>query len=327
MTGIIKLTLAGINTGPFNLYSNIDGYISAFAVNITRAQLLTGYPTDAIPSLTTIIRIMSIGDCTNYIDVPLPNCLLIGTGVITIPPPTTTTTTTLPLTTTTTSTSTSTSTTTTTVIPTTTTTSSSTSTTTSTTTVIPTTTTTTTMAVINCGSSSSFSGGISYPTTQSVILGTTTGNTSLLYDAQSVPDRFIVEWNSSVVIDTGYRGGASYDFGGGSRLSFTNSLNGQFDPITLTSYPDLTNFPDDGYPRILGSGLGSTSFLKDLANDTSVIIKIYAPMEGTVWSYTLNCPGVSPTTTSTTTTLIPTTTTTTTPVVLDCTLAGTAIEQ
>lgn len=282
MTGIIKLTLAGIDTGPFNLYSNIDGYISAFAVNITKAQLLAGYPTDAIPNLTTIIRIMSIGDCTNYIDVPLPTCLLIGTGVITIPPPTTTTTTTLPLTTTSTS----------------------------------TTTTTTTMAVINCGSSSSFSGGISYPTTQSVILGTTTGNTSLLYNAQSVPDRFIVEWNSSVVIDTGYRGGASYDFGGGSRLSFTNSLNGQFDPITLTSYPDLTNFPDDGYPRILGSGLGSTSFLKDLTNDTYVIIKIYAPMEGTVWSYTLNCPGVSPTTT-----------TTTTPIVLDCTLAGTAIEQ
>lgn len=317
MTGVITLTIASTDTGPFDLYSNINGYISAFAVNITRTQLLTGYPTDAIPNLTTIIRIMSIGNCTNYIDVHLPTCLLIGTGVITIPPPTTTTTTTLPLTTTT-STSTST---------TTTTTSSSTSTTTSTTTVIPITTTTTTTVVINCGSSSSFSGGISYPTTQSVILGTTTGNTSLLYNAQSVPDRFIVEWNSSVVIDTGYRGGASYDFGGGSRLSFTNSLNGQFDPITLTSYPDLTNFPDDGYPRILGSGLGLTSFLKDLTNDTYVIIKIYAPMDGTVWSYTLNCPGVSPTTTSTTTTLIPTTTTTTTPIVLDCTLAGTAIEQ
>lgn len=306
MTGIITLNIAGTDTGPFNLYSNINGYISAFAVNITRAQLLTGYSTDAIPDFATIIRIMSIGNCNNYIDVPIPTCLLIGTGVITIPPPTTTTTTTLPLTTTT---------------------STSTSTSTTTTTVIPTTTTTTTTAVINCGSSSSFSGGISYPTTQSVILGTTTGNTSLLYNAQSVPDRFIVEWNSSVVIDTGYRGGASYDFGGGSRLSFTNSLNGQFDPITLTSYPDLTNFPDDGYPRILGSGLGSASFLKDLTNDTYVIIKIYAPMDGTVWSYTLNCPGVSPTTTSTTTTLIPTTTTTTTPIVLDCTLAGTAIEQ
>lgn len=96
MTGIITLNIAGTDTGPFNLYSNIGGYISAFAVNITKAQLLAGYVTDAIPNGTTIIRIMSVGDCTNYIDVPTPNCLLIGTGVITIPP-TTTTTTTLPI--------------------------------------------------------------------------------------------------------------------------------------------------------------------------------------------------------------------------------------
>ena len=72
MTGIIKLTLAGINTGPFNLYSNINGYISAFAVNITRAQLLTGYPTDAIPDLTTIIRVRSVGVCENYTDIVVP---------------------------------------------------------------------------------------------------------------------------------------------------------------------------------------------------------------------------------------------------------------
>ena len=72
MTGIITLTLAGTDTGPFNLYSNIDGYISAFAVNITRSQLITGYPTDTIPNLTTIVRIISTGDCTNYIEVVVP---------------------------------------------------------------------------------------------------------------------------------------------------------------------------------------------------------------------------------------------------------------
>lgn len=72
MTGIITLNIAGTDTGPFNLYSNIGGYISAFAVNITKAQLLAGYVTDAIPNGTTIIRIMSVGDCTNYIDVVVP---------------------------------------------------------------------------------------------------------------------------------------------------------------------------------------------------------------------------------------------------------------
>ena len=199
--------------------------------------------------------------------------------------------------------------------PTTTTTSTSTTTTTS-----STTTTTTTIAVINCGESSSFSGGVSYPTTQSVTLGTDTGTVVLDYNAQSVPDRFIVEWNSSIVIDTGYRGSSVYDFGGGSRSAFTSSLTGLTDPITLNVYPDLATYPDDGYPRIVGLGLGTTSFVKNLATDTFAIIKVYAPMSSTVWSYQMNCPSTTTTTTSTTssstttttTTAEPTTTTTTT---------------
>jgi hypothetical protein len=44
MTGI-TLVVAGSDTGPFNLYSNADGYLSAFASNVTRAQLLAGYIT------------------------------------------------------------------------------------------------------------------------------------------------------------------------------------------------------------------------------------------------------------------------------------------
>jgi len=72
MTGIITLNLAGVDSGPFNLFSNVNGYTSAFAVNITRAQLIAGYPTDAIPNGTTIIRIISIGACPNYIDIVVP---------------------------------------------------------------------------------------------------------------------------------------------------------------------------------------------------------------------------------------------------------------
>lgn len=72
MTGIITLNIAGTDTGNFNLYSNIGGYVSAFAVNITRLQLLAGYVTDAIPNGTTIIRILSVGSCTNYIDIIVP---------------------------------------------------------------------------------------------------------------------------------------------------------------------------------------------------------------------------------------------------------------
>jgi len=72
MTAVITLTLAGADTGPFNLYSNVDGYISAFANNITRDQLLAGYATDALPDFTTIVKIKSIGECLNSVNVIVP---------------------------------------------------------------------------------------------------------------------------------------------------------------------------------------------------------------------------------------------------------------
>ena len=72
MTGIITLTSAGIMTGPFNIYSNVDGYLSAFESNLTKTQLLNGYPSNYIPNGTTIIRISSTGACFNYIDIVVP---------------------------------------------------------------------------------------------------------------------------------------------------------------------------------------------------------------------------------------------------------------
>jgi hypothetical protein len=64
----ITLTSAGVDAGPFNLYSNVDGFVSAFATNISRATLLAGYSVTA-PAGTTTVRIISIGVCTNFIDV------------------------------------------------------------------------------------------------------------------------------------------------------------------------------------------------------------------------------------------------------------------
>jgi hypothetical protein len=229
---------------------------------------------------------------------------------------TSSTTTTTSSTTTTTSTS-STTTTTTTAIPvtTTTTSSSSSTTTTTTTTGTPTTTTTTTTSLppVACGVASSYSGAEGYPITQSVTLGSTTGTVDYSFDAYSVPDRFIVRWNSNVVIDTGYRGTSDYDFGGANRASFNADLNGQVDPITLVTYPDAINYPDDGYPRVTSPGGGITSFNKNLASPTSALVEVYAPMPGTAWQFTMSCPG--------------TTTTTTTAVAPDCSLAGTAVEE
>jgi len=68
MTIYITITSAGADTGPFNLYSNVDGYVSAFATNVAKATLIAGYAVTA-PDGTTTVRIMSAGECTNYIDV------------------------------------------------------------------------------------------------------------------------------------------------------------------------------------------------------------------------------------------------------------------
>jgi hypothetical protein len=71
MTVLITLTTAGADTGPFDLFSNLDAYTSAFETGVSKASLLAGYPSALVPDYTTIVRIRSAGDCTNFIDVPL----------------------------------------------------------------------------------------------------------------------------------------------------------------------------------------------------------------------------------------------------------------
>lgn len=64
----ITLTTAGIETGAFDLYSNIDGYATAFETNISRATLLAGYTSNLVPDGTTIIKCKSnTSKCTNAV--------------------------------------------------------------------------------------------------------------------------------------------------------------------------------------------------------------------------------------------------------------------
>ncbi|MHA2375720.1 MAG: hypothetical protein ACXAB9_06095 [Candidatus Thorarchaeota archaeon] len=93
----ITLTIPG-QAGPFDLFSDVDSYAVPFATSVPAADLVAGYIVDA-PAGTQTVRVISIGVCTNYIDLPT-NC------------PTTTTTSSSSTTTTSTSSSTTTSTTT-----------------------------------------------------------------------------------------------------------------------------------------------------------------------------------------------------------------------
>jgi hypothetical protein len=71
MTVLVTLTLAGTDVGPFNLYSNVDGYTTPLAIGISRAALLAGYSLTGVPDLAAVIRATSTGTCTNYIDMYL----------------------------------------------------------------------------------------------------------------------------------------------------------------------------------------------------------------------------------------------------------------
>jgi len=75
MTVTITLTIAGSDTGPFNLYSDADGYVSAFETGVTKIDLLAGYTSALVPNGTTTIRVMSQSEfCSNYVDIPVAPC-------------------------------------------------------------------------------------------------------------------------------------------------------------------------------------------------------------------------------------------------------------
>lgn len=65
---IIKLTSAGVCSGPVDIYSNADGFVTPFATGISIASLtgLFGFLT-SLPSGTTSIRVQNSNlACSNF---------------------------------------------------------------------------------------------------------------------------------------------------------------------------------------------------------------------------------------------------------------------
>lgn len=70
-TVLITLTIAGTDTGPFNLYSNADGFVIPFETSVSKAILQAGFVSINVPNLATIIKVVSLGKCTNSIFLPI----------------------------------------------------------------------------------------------------------------------------------------------------------------------------------------------------------------------------------------------------------------
>lgn len=82
MTVLITLTIAGADSGPFDLYSNIDGFTSAFETGVSKASLLAGYASALVPDYTTTVRVKSSGICVNYVDILLESTTTTTTTII-----------------------------------------------------------------------------------------------------------------------------------------------------------------------------------------------------------------------------------------------------
>lgn len=59
----------GIDAGPFNIFSQVNGFTEAFETDITPVQLLIGFISYNAPVGTTIIRVVSTSeDCNEYVE-------------------------------------------------------------------------------------------------------------------------------------------------------------------------------------------------------------------------------------------------------------------
>jgi len=107
-----------------------------------------------------------------------------------------------------------------------------------------------------------------------VDLGNVIGSVKFESDPYSVPDRFIVEWDNQVVVDTGYRGSSN------SFAELQQSLK-QF-----------------GLPsaNIVGEGYSSFTFEKTKETPSVATVTVLCPINITGWSFTMGCvvPKVDP---------------------------------
>jgi hypothetical protein len=71
MVVIVKLLTAGADTGPFNLYTNANGFTTPIAYGVLKSTLAAGYTFPSVPLGTTLIRAKSLGACGNVYTVAI----------------------------------------------------------------------------------------------------------------------------------------------------------------------------------------------------------------------------------------------------------------
>lgn len=128
------------------------------------------------------------------------------------------------------------------------------------------TTTTTTVLEFPCKMSENFY-GTTYESVRSVNIKGTTGAVILNFNTFYVPVKIVVEWDGVEVINTGYRGNAV----------FQTALD---EALTELGLPTETINPDSN---------SKSAFIKT-SNYPKAIVRLFAPLDGSIVSWKLNCP-------------------------------------
>ena len=71
MTAVVTVTSIGASADNFYLFSDVNGFTSAFETGVSAVDLASGYATDKMPDGTTIVRVLSDAPCNTYIDIPI----------------------------------------------------------------------------------------------------------------------------------------------------------------------------------------------------------------------------------------------------------------
>jgi len=82
MTVLLTLTTAGTDATVFDLYSDIDGFTTAFETDVPVASLTAGYSSALVPDYTNTVRVQATEKCVNFVDIVLENTTTTTTTTI-----------------------------------------------------------------------------------------------------------------------------------------------------------------------------------------------------------------------------------------------------
>lgn len=144
---------------------------------------------------------------------------------------------------------------------------------------------------IACSASTSYDGGQNFPTEITVGLGTATGNVILSYATGPNPDKFEVWFDGVKVIDTGYHGDPSFSSPSvlpDAQTALDAYLTGLSLPTeAIVMYPGGFSDATEQWDSV--TGRETINFTKS-TNTSTATVRVYGPLPGTLWYFSLSCP-------------------------------------